>query len=93
MTTEHSCSCGPHRWVSSLLEAVSVGGQLLAEQCVSVRPSDAPSGAEGSAAGEVEAVLLARPPVVTLAALRGVAGPTLLGPRLLAFPPSSSLLI
>ena len=61
---------------------------------MSVRPSEAASsGAAGSAADEVEALLLARPPVVTLAALRGDAGPTLLCPWLLVFPPTSSLLI
>lgn len=61
---------------------------------MSLRPSEATaSGAAGSAAGKVEAVLLARPPVVMLAALPGDAGPTLLGPWLLAFPPNSSLLI
>lgn len=80
---------GAHRCLSSSSKSVPpvAAGQLLAEQCVSGRPLPPSSAVDGRPS--VDAVLLVGREV-TLDVLLGDTGPSVLRPRLLLAPRSSS---
>lgn len=82
---------GAHRCLSSSSESVPpvAAGQLLAEQCVSGRPLPSSSAVDGRPESSVDAVLLVGREV-TLDALLGDTGPSVLRPRLLLAPRFSS---